>query len=123
MSPMEAVMSSLDLREFDFEVLLSQSDSLLIIGNPLLNSAVMVNDARGSSNKEPNAELFVALVVSIDGSRELHVMLQTTQHIAVGTELLINYRAAFWRAWARHRGAMKMARERVLIDSLITPGC
>jgi hypothetical protein len=122
MSPTEAVKSSLDLREFDFEVLLSQSDSLLITGNPLVNSAAMVNDARGS-NREPNAELFVALVVSIDGSRELHVMLQTTQQIKAGAEILIEYGATFWRAWARQRGAMKMARERVLIDSLITPGC
>jgi hypothetical protein len=87
-----------------------------------VNSAAMVNDARGS-NREPNAELFVALVVSIDSSRELHVMLQTTQQIKAGAEILIEYGATFWRACARHRDAMKMARERVLIDSMITPGC
>jgi hypothetical protein len=50
----------------------------------------MCNDARGSG-KEPNAELFVALFVSLDGSRELHVMLQTTKQINAGIEILVDY--------------------------------
>ena len=65
----------------------------------------------------------MALVTSIDGSRELHVMLQTTQHINVGTEILIDYGSAFWKAWAGLRDTMNEARERVLIDSPTSLGC
>ena len=62
MAPTEEVESS-GLRDFDFEVLLDSSRSRLVVtSNPLVNSAAMVNDARGSG-KEPNAELFVALFV------------------------------------------------------------
>ena len=80
-TPTKEVESSLGLRDFDFEVLLGSSSSRLVVtGNPLVNSAAMCNDARGSG-REPNAELFVALLVCMDGSRELHVMLQTTEQI------------------------------------------
>ena len=59
MTPTEEVESLLGLRDFDFEVLLGSSSSRLVVtGNPLVNSAAMCNDARGSG-REPNAELFV----------------------------------------------------------------
>ena len=90
-------------------------------GNPLVNSAAMCNDARGSG-REPNAELFVALFVCMDGSRELHVMLQTTEQIKAGSEILVDYGAcsgaAFWEAWAKHRDAMDEAREEALAGLL-----
>ena len=67
MTPVEAFESSPSLREFDFEVHLGSSSSRLVVtGNPLVNSAAMCNDARGSG-REPNAELFVALFVGMDG--------------------------------------------------------
>ena len=74
----------------------------MVTGNPLVNSAAMCNDARGSG-REPNAELFVALFVGMDGSRELHVMLQTTEQIKAGSEILVDYGAAFWKAWLQHK--------------------
>ena len=49
MTPAEAFESSPSLREFDFEVSLgSPSSRLVVTGNPLVNSAAMCNDARGS---------------------------------------------------------------------------
>ena len=94
----------------------------MVTGNPLVNSAAMCNDARGSG-REPNAELFVALFVGMDGSRELHVMLQTIQEIRVGTEILIDYGAAFWEAWAKHKDAVDEAREEALAGLLAALGC
>ena len=100
MTPTEEVESLLGLRDFDFEVLLGSSSSRLVVtGNPLV---AMCNDARGSG-REPNAELFVALFVGMDGSRELHVMLQTTEQIKAGSEILVDYGAAFWKAWLQHK--------------------
>jgi hypothetical protein len=123
MTPTEEVESSLGLRDFDFEVLLDSSSSRLVVtGNPLVNSAAMCNDARGSG-REPNAELFVALFAGMDGSRELHVMLQTIQEIRAGTEILIDYGAAFWEAWAMHRDAIDEAREEALAGLLTALGC
>ena len=123
MAPTEEVESSCGLRDFDFEVLLGSSRSRLVVtGNPLVNSAAMCNDARGSG-KEPNAELFVALFVSLDGSRELHVMLQTTKQIKAGIEILVDYGEAFWRAWAGLKDAVKEARGKVLADLLHEIGC
>ena len=123
MTPTEEVESSLGLRDFDFEVLLGSSSSRLVVtGNPLVNSAAMCNDARGSG-REPNAELFVALFVCMDGSRELHVMLQTTEQIKAGCEILVDYGAAFWEAWAKHRDAMDEAREEALAGLLTALGC
>jgi hypothetical protein len=122
-TPTEEVESLLGLRDFDFEVLLGSSRSRLVVtGNPLVNSAAMCNDARGSG-REPNAELFVALFVGMDGSRELHVMLQTTEQIKVGCEILVDYGAAFWEAWAKHRDAMDEAREEALAGLLTALGC
>ena len=122
-SPVEAFESSPSLRQFDFEVLLGSSSSRLVVtGNPLVNSAAMCNDARGSG-KEPNAELFVALFVSLDGSRELHVMLQTTKQIKAGIEILVDYGEAFWRAWAGLRDAVSEARGQILADLLHEIGC
>ena len=123
MTPTEEVESSLGLRDFDFEVLLGSSSSCLVVtGNPLVNSAAMCNDARGSG-REPNAELFVALFVCMDGSRELHVMLQTTEQIKAGCEILVDYGATFWEAWAKHRDAMDEAREEALAGLLTALGC
>ena len=123
MAPTEEVESSLGLRDFDFEVLLGSSSSPLVVtGNPLVNSAAMCNDARGS-RRESNAELFVTLFVGMDGSRELHVMLQTIQEIRAGTEILIDYGAAFWEAWAKHKDAMDEAREEALAGLLAALGC
>ena len=123
MTPVEAFESSPSLREFDFEVNLGSSSSRLVVtGNPLVNSATMCNDARGSG-KEPNAELFVALFVSLDGSRELHVMLQTTKQIKAGMEILVDYGEAFWRAWAGLRDAVSEARGQILADLLHEIGC
>ena len=123
MTPTEEVESSLGLRDFDFEVLLGSSSSCLVVtGNPLVNSAAMCNDARGSG-REPNDELFVALFVCMDGSRELHVMLQTTEQIKAGCEILVDYGAAFWEAWAKHRDAMDEAREEALAGLLTALGC
>ena len=82
----------------------------------------MCNDARGSG-REPNAKLFVALFVCMDGSRELHVMLQTTEQIKVGSEILVDYGAAFWDAWAKHRDATDEAREEALAGFLTALGC
>ena len=122
MTPTEEVESLLGLRDFDFEVLLGSSRSRLVVtGNPLVNSAAMCNDARGSG-REPNAELFVALLVCMDGSRELHVMLQITEQIKAGCEILVDYGAAFWEAWAKHRDAMDEAREEALAGLLIALG-
>ena len=100
----------------------SSSSRLVVTGNPLVNSATMCNDARGSG-KEPNAELFVALFVSLNGSRELHVMLQTTKQIKAGIEILVDYGEAFWRAWAGLRDAVKEARGQVLADILHDISC
>ena len=123
MTPTKEVESSLGLRDFDFEVLLGSSRSRLVVtGSPLVNSAAMCNDARGSG-REPNAELFVALFVGMDGSRELHVMLQTTEQIKAGCEILVDYGAAFWDAWAKHRDAMDEAREEALAGLLTALGC
>ena len=123
MTPTEEVESLLGLRDFDFEVLLGSSSSRLVVtGNPLVNSAAMCNDARGSG-REPNAELFVALLVCMDGSRELHVMLQTTEQINAGCEILVDYGAPFWVAWAKHRDAMDEAREEALAGLLAALGC
>ena len=122
-TPTEEVESLLGLRDFDFEVLLGSSSSRLVVtGNPLVNSAAMCNDARGSG-REPNAELFVALLVCMDGSRELHVMLQTTEQINAGCEILVDEGAAFWEAWAKHRDAMDEAREEALAGLLTALGC
>jgi hypothetical protein len=123
MTPAEEVESLLGLRDFDFEVLLGSSRSRLVVtGNPLVNSAAMCNDARGSG-REPNAELFVALFVCMDGSRELHVMLQTTEQIKAGCEILVDYGAAFWDAWAKHKDAMDNARGEALAGLLTALGC
>ena len=123
MNPVEEVESTLGLRDFDFEVLLGSSRSRLVVtGNPLVNSAAMCNDARGSG-REPNAELFVALLVCMDGSRELHVMLQIMEQIKAGCEILVDYGAAFWEAWAKHRDAMDEAREEALAGLLTALGC
>ena len=123
MNPAEEVEISLGLRDFDFEVLLGSSRSRLVVtGNPLVNSAAMCNDARGSG-REPNAELFVALLVCMDGSRELHVMLQTIQEIRAGTEILIDYGAVFWEAWLQHKDTMDEAREEALAGLLAAIGC
>jgi len=121
-TPTEEVESLLGLRDFDFEVVLSHSNRLVVTGNPLVNSAAMCNDARGSG-REPNAELFVALFVCMDGSREVHVMLQTTEQINAGCEILVDYGAAFWEAWAKHRDAMDEAREEALAGLLTALGC
>ena len=56
----------------------------------------------------------MALFVGMDGSREVHVMLQTIQEIRAGTEILIDYGAAFWVAWAKQRDDMDEAREEAL---------
>ena len=80
-----------------------------------------MNDARGSG-REPNAKLFVALFVCMDGSRELHVMLQTIQEIRVGTEILIDYGATFWEAWLQHKDTMDNAREEALAGLLAALG-
>ena len=105
-TPTKEVESSLGLRDFDFEVLLGSSSSPLVVtGNPLVNSAAMCNDARGSG-REPNAELFVALLVCMDGSRELQVMLQITEQIKAGCEILVDYGAAFWEASSVHHGLL-----------------
>jgi len=58
-----------------------------------VNSATMVNNVRGSG-KEPNAELFVALVVSLD-----------PQVKSLG------------------KNAIRGAREQFLVESLSAPGC
>ena len=123
MTPTEEVESLLGLRDFDFEVFLGLSSSRLVVtGNPLVNSAAMCNDARGSG-REPNAELFVALFVGMDGSRELHVMLQTTEQIKVGSEILVDYGAAFWKAWLQHKDTMDNARGEALAGLLAALGC
>ena len=70
-----------------------------------------------------NAELFVALFVSLDGSRELQAMLQTTKQIKSGIEILVDYGEAFWRGWAKHRDAVKEARGQVLADISHEIGC
>ena len=123
MTPVEAFESSPSLREFDFEVSLgSPSSRLVVTSNPLVNSAAMCNDARGSG-REPNAELFVALFVGMDGSRELHVMLQTTEQIKAGSEILVDYGAAFWKAWLQHKDTMDNARGEALAGLLAALGC
>ena len=73
------------------------SSSLVVTGNPLANSATIANDARGSG-REPNAKLFVTLFVGMDGAREPHMMLQATEQIKAGNEILVNYGAVFWEA-------------------------
>ena len=65
----------------------------------------------------------MALFVGMDGSRELHVMLQTTEQIKAGFEILVDYGAAFWEAWAKHRDAMDKAREVALAGLLAALGC
>ena len=57
---------------------LSPFASIVVSGNPLVNSASMINDAKGSG-KEPNSEFFVVLAIAIDGTSELHVLSQTTR--------------------------------------------
>ena len=37
-------------------------------------------------------------------------MLQTTEQIKVGSEILVDYGAAFWDAWAKRRDAMDETR-------------
>ena len=111
MSSTKVVKGSLDLREFDFEVLLSQSSSLLVTCNPRTNSAARVNDARGSGERQMPSSLWLSS--SIDGSRKLQVLLQTTQQINFGAEILVDYGVDFWRAWAGHKDVMNEARERV----------
>ena len=50
-------------------------------------------------------------------------MLQTIQEIRAGTEILIDYGAAFWEAWAKHKDAMDEAREEALAGFLAALGC
>ena len=64
----------------------------------------------------------MALFVGMDGSREVHVMLQTTEQIKVGSEILVDYGAAFWDAWAKHRDAMDEARREALAGLLDAEG-
>ena len=65
----------------------------------------------------------MALFISLDGSRELHVMLQTTKQIKAGIEILVDYGEAFWRAWAVLRDAVKEARGLILADLLHEIAC
>jgi hypothetical protein len=50
-------------------------------------------------------------------------MLQTTEQINAGCEILVDYGAAFWEAWAKHRDAMDEAREEALAGLLAALGC
>ena len=114
-APVEEVTSALELREFEFEVCLSPSTSIMVSGNPLVNSASMINDAKGSF-KRPNTEFSVVLAIAIDGTRELHVLLQTNRRVKAGAELLVKYGDNYWKAWLMNRTAMKAARERAISD-------
>jgi hypothetical protein len=49
-------------------------------------------------------------------------MLQTTEQVKAGSEILIDYGAAFWDAWAKHRDDMDDAREEALAGLLAAEG-
>jgi hypothetical protein len=115
-TPVEEVTSALELREYEFEVCLSPTASIVVSGNPLVNSASMINDVKGSE-KDPNSEFFVVLAIALDGTSELHVLSQTTRLVKAGTELLVEYGDGYWKAWMKNRKAMKAARERTLLNS------
>jgi hypothetical protein len=105
------------LREFDFEVRLCDSAYVVINGNPLMSSAAMINDPRGS-DKVANAQFFVILKVSPDGSLELHLLLQTIQWVRAGAELLVDYGDTFWKPWDEQREATRVMRLAIILEML-----
>ena len=114
-APVEEVTDALELREFDFEVRLSPETNIVVTGNPLVNSASMINDPKGGG-KGPNCEFFVVLAVAMDGTRELHVLFQTIRMVKAGAELLAEYGDAYWKAWMDNRAEMRAMRECALLD-------
>jgi hypothetical protein len=77
----------------------------------------MINDPRGSDNVA-NAEFFVVLRVSPDGSLELHLLLQTIHQVRAGAELLVNYGDTFWKPWDEQREATRVTRLAIILEML-----